>query len=211
MTAVDRRRFLTGSLLGLGAAGVGAGTGVALEEHGSPAMPSPAEQSRAVLARSLADRVPFDGPHQAGILGPAAAQATFVALDSIAPNRALLFEGLQALSTEARLLTQGDTVGEQEVDDPAPDSGTLGAVDAPDLGTVTIAFGASLFDGRYDLASQRPRQLTQMPSFPNDAIDPTRAGGDILVQITAGQRDTVVHTLRELMRAVAGKLVARWT
>ena len=45
-----------------------------------------------------------------------------------------------------------------------------------------------------------------MPPFANDELDPTRAGGDVLLQICAGQRDTVVHTVRELMRAVAGTL-----
>ena len=50
-----------------------------------------------------------------------------------------------------------------------------------------------------------------MPAFNNDRIDPTRAGGDVIVQVCAGQRDTVVHTVRELLRAVAGKLIVRWT
>ena len=66
-------------------------------------------------------------------------EATFVALDSIAPNKEVLFQALEALSMEARLLTQGDTVGVQEVDDPPPDSGILGPVDSPDSLTVTIA------------------------------------------------------------------------
>ena len=33
----------------------------------------------------------------------------------------------------------------------------------------------------------------------------------MLIQVCAGQRDTVVHTVRELMRAVAGHLTIRWT
>jgi deferrochelatase/peroxidase EfeB len=33
----------------------------------------------------------------------------------------------------------------------------------------------------------------------------------VLIQVCAGQRDTVVHTVRELMRAVAGHLTIRWT
>ena len=50
-----------------------------------------------------------------------------------------------------------------------------------------------------------------MPVFANDELDPARTGGDVLLQICAGQRDTVIHTFRELMRAVAGRLVVRWT
>ena len=42
-----------------------------------------------------------------------------------------------------------------------------------------------------------------MPNFPYDELDPARSHGDLLLQICAGQRDTVVHTVRELMRAVA--------
>jgi deferrochelatase/peroxidase EfeB len=164
-----------------------------------------------VLARQLASRIAFDGPHQAGILTPRQQQATLLALDSIAPNRAVLFEALQALSTTARLLTQGEGVGVQEIDQPPPDSGILGPLDSPDSLTVTIAFGASMFDARYGLRVARPRQLEAMPNFPNDDIDPARAGGDVLVQVCATHRDTVVHTVRELLRAVAGKLTTRWT
>jgi deferrochelatase/peroxidase EfeB len=210
MTGVDRRRFLAGSLLTLGAGGAGLGAGLAAGD-GSRGPLSPVEQADAVLHRSLRAHVPFDGAHQAGILTPPQDQATFLALDSVAPSRPLLFEGLQALSTTARRLTQGDNVGVQEIDDPPPDSGILGPVDSPDQLTVTIALGGSLFDGRYGLAAGRPRRLTAMPNFPNDAIDPARAGGDVLVQIGAGQRDTIVHALRELMRTLAGSFVPRWT
>ncbi len=49
-----------------------------------------------------------------------------------------------------------------------------------------------------------------MPSFALDELDPARTGGDVLLQVSGGRRDTVVHTLRELMRAVAGHLTVRW-
>ncbi len=50
-----------------------------------------------------------------------------------------------------------------------------------------------------------------MPAFAHDELEPGRTGGDVLVQIGAGQRDTVLHTFRELMRAVSGSLTIRWT
>ena len=213
MTKLDRRRFLKGSLTTLGATGIGAavGAGVAQAGDDGPAAATPTQQAEQVNARSLATRIPFDGTHQSGIVTPPADQATFLALDSIAPNRPELTEALQALTAEARRLTQGDTVGVTEVDDPPPDSGTLGPIDSPDSLTITIGFGASLFDSRYGLGSRRPARLTEMPAFKSDRIDPTRAGGDVIVQVCAGQRDTVVHTSRELLRAVAGKLIVRWT
>ncbi|HTU86426.1 MAG TPA: Dyp-type peroxidase [Solirubrobacteraceae bacterium] len=210
MSQVNRRRFLKGSLATVGAGGVGLGAG--LSAGGASAKPpDPQQQAQAVLADELATRTPFDGAHQSGILTPPQNQATVVALDSIAPNAQQLFEALQTLSGAARGFTQGEPVPIQEIDDPAPDSGILGAYDAPDALTVTIAFGASLFDGRYGLAKLKPRHLYPMPNFPNDDIDPTRSGGDVLVQVAANHRDTVVHTVRELLRLVAGRLTPRWT
>ncbi len=76
---------------------------------------------------------------------------------------------------------------------------------------MTIAFGASLFDGRYGLAARKPNRLEKMPNFPTDDLDPTRSDGDVLVSICAAHRDTVVHTVRELMRSVVGHMVARWS
>jgi deferrochelatase/peroxidase EfeB len=212
MSPLDRREFLTRSAAVLGSAGLGAVAGAVGEAQASTgvAAPSANEQARATLAREISSRVPFDGPKQAGVLTPAPAQASFVALDSIAPSRTQLIDALQNLSTHARALTGGDTVGAIELDDPPPDSGILGPQDSPDELTVTIAFGASLFDERYGLAAQRPRRLTPMPNFANDELDAARTHGDVLVQVCAGQRDTVVHTMRELMRATAGHLTPRW-
>ena len=211
MSPVDRRNFLKGSLTALGAGGAGAAVGLASADRAhAAATPDLATAARNVDARELMRRIPFDGYNQSGILTPKAAQATVLALDSIAPNTTALFEGLQAISNLARLLSHGESVGVAEVDDPPPDSGILGAYNAPDSLTVTIAYGASLFDHRYGLAAKRPPLLTTMPAFALDELDPARTGGDVLLQVSAGQRDTVVHTVREIMRAVAGHLTIRW-
>jgi deferrochelatase/peroxidase EfeB len=212
VSPLDRRSFLRRSALTtIGATGVGAVAGAAAASAAAATVPSAAEQAWNVNARSLAARIPFTGAHQSGILTPKQDQATFIALDCIAADRGVLFEALQTLSTRAQELCDGDSVGVQEIDDPPPDSGTLGALDSPDSLTVTIAFGASLFDDRYGLASLKPRRLIEMPAFADDGLDPTRTGGDLLVQICASHRDTVVHTMRELMRVVAGNLAIRWT
>jgi deferrochelatase/peroxidase EfeB len=213
MTSLNRRRFLTRSLGALGAGGAGAAA-VALTGGGSAgaaAAPDLAAASSEVEMRELGVRVAFDGLHQAGVLTPRPAQATYVALDSIASSPVQLFEALEAISIRARQLAQGTAVGVAEVDEPPPDSGILGADDAPDSLTVNISFGHALFDHRYGLARHRPAHLTPMRAFAHDEIDPARAGGDVLLQIAAGQRDTVMHTVRELMREVAGSLVVRWT
>jgi deferrochelatase/peroxidase EfeB len=197
---VSRRRFLAGSAAALGAGGLKAASGSAA---GAPA-PPPA------FAPGLDVRYPFDGPHQSGVLTAGTPEATFVALDAIAPTAFALVEGLQALSARARALTQGTEVGVGEVDNPPADSGTLGPVIAPDGLTVTLGFGASLFDDRYGLEAKLPAALTRMPPFPNDDLDPARSHGDVLLQIAANHRDTVVHTLRELMRQVRDSFALRW-
>jgi deferrochelatase/peroxidase EfeB len=217
VTRVSRRAFLSGSAVALGAVGLG---GLAAAEEGSSAPPpqtlaqsdaSAAAQAYRAIQAELASMVPFTGAHQAGILTPQPAQATLAALDSFAPDRTTLAVALAALSGRARALTVGGAVPVLEVDAPPADSGILGPVNAPDDLTVTIAFGASLFDDRYGLASKRPRELTAMPVFPIDQLDPRQTHGDVLVQICANERDTVVHTLRELLRTVRGSLQLRWT
>jgi deferrochelatase/peroxidase EfeB len=215
MSPLDRRAFLTRSaaLVGAGTVGgVGAIARAGAKTDGAPAPTTPTgRQEWDVSQAQLAQRESFEGPHQAGILTPAPAQATFAALDSLAPDRETLQEALRALSRRARELTNGGSIPLLEVDDPPADSGILGPANTPDALTVTIAFGASLFDGRYGLAAQRPRELVSMPTFAIDDLDPAQSHGDVLLQICANQRDTVVHTLRELLRTVRGSLQLRWS
>jgi deferrochelatase/peroxidase EfeB len=180
-------------------------TGAGLAARGGDAAAAPPDDA------PLRDHVAFDGRHQAGIATPAAEQATFAALDAIAPDRASLVTALQLLSAQARSLTTGYAFAQRDPNDPPPDSGTLGATVTPDALTVTIAFGASLFDERYGLAASRPPGLTTMPRFPGDDIDDMRAHGDVLITLNANRRDTVLHALRELLRPVRGAFGVRWT
>ncbi len=225
MSDSDRRTFLTRSAAVIGAGALG-GVGALARNHneadgasGRSSPPTAAEEHDVATAQ-LALREPFEGLHQAGVLTPRPAQATFAALDSIAPNRGVLQEALQALSHRARelalggaipQLTSGTPPSELEPDDPPLDSGILGPVNTPDGLTITISFGASLFDERYGLAPARPPELIRMPTFSTDVLDPAQSHGDVMVQICAHQRDTVTHTLRELLRTVRGSLQARWT
>jgi deferrochelatase/peroxidase EfeB len=214
MSPLDRRRFLARSLQTLGAAGLGAGvaTGAGAVAGADPSAASAVESAGTLAARGeLLDAVAFDGAHQAGVLTPAQPQATFAALDAIAADRGELRSALQALSFKARALARGGRVLGGLPDDPPPDSGTLGTAIAPDALTVTIGFGASLFDERYGLAARRPAALTRMPAFATDELVAQQTHGDLLLQICAGQRDTVVHALRELMRALHGSFELRWT
>jgi deferrochelatase/peroxidase EfeB len=209
MKPVDRRAFITRSLALAGAAGAGA---LAQDADASGAsLGTAAEQVQRVGAHQLMQRMPFDGYHQHGILDPAQPQATFVAFDSITSDRLVLAEALQVLSAKARELTAGGTFDHLEIDDPPADSGILGPYNAPDALSVTIGFGSSLFDGRFGLAKVRPLRLIEMPTFPVDQLVPAQSHGDLIVQIGANQRDTVLHTVRELVRAVRGTLQQRWS
>jgi deferrochelatase/peroxidase EfeB len=170
-----------------------------------------ATAARAADPPALAQAVPFDGAHQAGILTRAGGEATVFALDAIAPDRAGLIQGLQALSSRARELSAGTRIPVQDPDEPPADSGTLGTEIAPDALTVTIGFGAALFDGRYGPAGVKPAGLKPMPAFPDDGLDPAQTHGDVLLQVIANHRDTVVHAVRELLRPVRGAFALRWT
>jgi deferrochelatase/peroxidase EfeB len=205
--SLDRRAFLgrSAALLGGGAL-VGAAA--------APAADAPAAAGADAgnpIAAGLTDKVPFDGDHQSGVLTRGGGEATVMAFDAIAGDRGALIQGLRALSSRARELSAGVVLSDlQDPDDPPEDSGTLGMTVAPDALTITIGFGASLFDDRYGLAKARPDGLKLMPAFPDDSIDPAQTHGDVLVQITANRRDTVVHAVREIMRKVRDQFALRW-
>jgi deferrochelatase/peroxidase EfeB len=198
--SVSRRGFLTGSAAALGAAGLGAA--------GASRLGGVADATAPKQADPLDRRIPFDGPHQAGILDAGQAQAVFVALDAIASDRASLSSAMNALSSKARELTRGSSVVRADVDEPPSDSGILGPSYTPDGLTITIGFGSSLYE-RFGFTA--PPGLTAMPAFANDKLDPARCHGDVLLQICANQRDTVVHALREIMRPVRAAFALRWT
>ena len=210
MSPLDRRQFLGRSAAVVGAGALGLGVGAEVASGSTTAAPSAADSARRTLADELAARSDFAGYHQAGILTPRQSHAAFIALDAIVPTEGELIEGLKELSYRAAALTQGGSVAAIEIDDPPPDSGLLGDYNAPDGLTVTIAFGSTLFDHRYGLAASRPPGLTAMPAFEKDGLEPDRCHGDVMVSICADHPDTVVHTMRELLRATAGMLTPRW-
>jgi deferrochelatase/peroxidase EfeB len=185
MSPLDRRQFLGRSAAVLGAGAVGLGVGAEVASGSTPA-PTSEEAAERVLADELAARTPYEGYHQHGILTGRQANAAFVALDAIAPRQGELIDGLKELSYRAGALTQGGAVAAIEIDDPPPDSGILGAYNAPDGLTVTIGFGSTLFDHRYGLAAARPPGLTVMPAFEKDGLEPDRCHGDVMLSICAG-------------------------
>jgi deferrochelatase/peroxidase EfeB len=198
-----KRRAFLGSAAALGA-------GAAIDRvigRGGGAASAQAADAPVVAAKPIA----FEGAQQAGILTPAPPHAIFAAFDAIAPSRAELATALEALSDRARQLTKGyDALLGAPGEGPTPDSGILGPHVTPDGLTVTIAFGASLFDHRYGLAARKPRALKPMTIFPDDALLAEECHGDLLVQLCANSEQTLLNALRDLMRATRGSLAPRW-
>jgi len=201
---IDRRRFLLRS--GLGAVGtLAALSGPGEADAAMAAAPSAGTRGVATLGP-----VPFEGPHQAGILTPAPPAAAFVALDVTAANRSTLAELLRTITTRARSLTAGGAPPPSHPAAAPADSGTLGPDVPPDALTVTLGVSSTLFDDRFGLATRRPIRLTAMQAFPNDGLTPQWLGGDLMLQLCAGSTDTVLHALRDITRHTAGALRVRW-
>jgi len=201
---IDRRRFLLRS--GVGAVGALAALSGPGEADAATAAPAPAGAG----GDATLGRVPFEGPHQAGILTAPPPAAAFVALDVLAEDRPTLAELLRTITGRARFLTAGGVPARSPAGRPPSDSGTLGPDVPPDALTVTLGVSSTLFDDRYGLASRRPIRLTAMTAFPNDGLLPQWLGGDLLLQLCAGSSDTVLHALRDVTRHARGAMRVRW-
>ncbi|MGH3379858.1 MAG: iron uptake transporter deferrochelatase/peroxidase subunit, partial [Actinoallomurus sp.] len=150
------------------------------------------------------------GEHQAGILSAPRQRGIVVSFDVLASGRGELTEFFRTLTDRARALTSGTPPADSGISAPPADSGVLG----PDLAggglTVTVGVGSSLFDDRYGLASRKPAALKPMRMFPNDALDPAWCHGDLSLQLSADDDDTVVHALRDIARHTRGAAQIRW-
>jgi deferrochelatase/peroxidase EfeB len=210
--SLDRRQFLTrtgaaavGAAGALGASGIAdAATRKAIGNGAnSAALLADGALQKAVVSDPSArlPAVPFHGLHQAGITNAPPPAACFVVFNVTATTRAELIATLQTLTQRARFLTHGGVPVDLGTTSPPSDSGTLGPDVPPDGLTVTVGLGASLFDNpAFGLAEHKPSRLTEMTSFPNDNLQPDITGGDILLQICAGQPDTAIHALRDIAK-----------
>jgi deferrochelatase/peroxidase EfeB len=192
---LSRRGFLkVGAAVGGGALLAGAGLHEAAA--GTPA-------SSAALPS-------FEGAHQAMVLSEPTPATAMLSFDVVAGSRRELADLLQTVTGRMRLLYRGGLPQNDGPASPPDDNGILG----PRLPAQQVAFllglGASLFDERYGLASQKPRHLVEMTTFPNDNLDPAQCGGDLSVQICAVDQDTVLHALRDITKHTRGAMQPRW-
>lgn len=206
---LDRRQFLTRSSAAAVAGVVGGVVAPAqadarttndlLQADGTPQPAVTTDPSARLPA------VPFHGKHQAGITSAPPPAASFVAFNVTASGRHELIDLFKTLTARVRFLTHGGTPAELGTGAPPSDSGTLGPVIPPDGLTVTVGLGASLFENdAFGIAARKPRRLTAMTPFPNDDLQPETTGGDVLLQICAGQPDTAFHALRDIAKHTRG-------
>jgi deferrochelatase/peroxidase EfeB len=193
-----RRSFLRGSV----AAGLAGAAGGSLLGGDAALAATPGGDSPGV--------VPFYGDHQSGILTPPQTNGTFASFDVTAANRAELTDLFRTLTVQASSLTSGGAPPTAPPGSPPPDNGILGPTSQPDDLTITVAVGATLFDGRYGLSARKPAQLVTMKPFLHDDLDPALSDGDILIQVCGTHRDSMVHALLEIQARTRGAMKPRW-
>jgi deferrochelatase/peroxidase EfeB len=80
----------------------------------------------------------------------------------------------------------------------------------PDNLTITVSVGESLFDERFGLAEAKPRHLSRMVGFPNDALEADQCHGDLTLQFCANTPDSNIHALRDIVKNLPDLLFVRW-
>jgi deferrochelatase/peroxidase EfeB len=152
----------------------------------------------------------FHGIHQPGVAELPGSTVLLASFRSVAADRAQLAETLRSLTNAARTLIDEPTPYATNRILPATDTGVLGPGARTGL-RITTSVGASLFDARYGLGTQKPRALAPMPFLANDRLDPARTHGDLLIAVQGEYPDAVQYGVRQLMRATRAGLVMHWT
>jgi deferrochelatase/peroxidase EfeB len=197
---LGRRGFLTAGLTGAGVVvGAAAGAGYMASSAGASDAGSAA--------------VPFYGEHQAGIVTPQQNSMVFAAFD-LAETATIgsVQTTLARWAAAASLMTQGQPIGPVDTQSGAPPADTGEAFDlGPHRLTVTVGFGASLFDDRLGLKGKMPAALRPLGQLAVDtSIDPTISGGDLCVQACAEDPQVAFHAIRNFARIGRGTVVIRW-
>lgn len=195
----SRRALLSAGAVALGACPF---TGAAAAPAQNPAAAPESDDT--------AQRQPFYGKHQPGIVTPRPATGLVAAFDVVATSLADLERLFRILTERTAFLMEGGEAATADPAFPPPDSGILGPVIAPDNLTITLALGASLFDERFGLAPLKPVRLQRMRRFPNDALDGALCHGDLLLQFSSNTADTNIHALRDILKNTPDLLILRW-
>jgi deferrochelatase/peroxidase EfeB len=209
-TADPRRRAFLRGALSAGVTGVVVGAAGGYAYRATRPAPASGQAAQENAEAGLLPPVPFHGKYQAGILPQPQRQTAVISFNATADGRGELTDLFQTITARARFLTAGGTPPPVGIGGPPSDSGVLGPTVVPDGLTVTVGVGSTLFDDRYGLADRRPARLTPMLPFPNDDLDPAQTGGDLVVQLSAGNTDVVMHALRDIARHTRGGMQVLW-
>lgn len=205
--SLQRRRVL----MGLGAAGAAlAGSSLAGQAMAAAPAAAPAKVTEAPNSEKTQDNVPFHGVHQSGIVNPRPAAGMLVAFDVLASDREDLERLFRTLNERIAFLMTGGPVADIDPKLPPLDSGILGPVVTPDNLTITVSVGESLFDERFGLAAVKPKRLSRMVGFPNDALDASSCHGDLSIQFCSNTPDSNIHALRDIVKNLPDLLLVRW-
>jgi deferrochelatase/peroxidase EfeB len=188
----------------LGLAGGAIGLGISSPSQAAPAGTLPPGDD------GTANRQPFYGLHQSGVITPQPAAALIASFDILAEDRAGLERLFRTLTDRIAFLMKGGEAPTLDSRYPPPDNGLLGPNVFPDNLTVTVAVGASLFDDRYGLQRFKPTRLAAMEQFPNDALEAHMCHGDIALQFCSNTAETNIHALRDILRHTPDLLALRW-
>ena len=203
---LQRRRIL----MGMGVAGAALAGGALSCPAMAAANPANAQVTQAPSSDKTPDHHDFHGQHQNGIVAPRPAAGMLVAFDVLATDREGLERLMRTLNERIAFLMKGGPVAQVDPKLPPVDSGILGPVVSPDNLTITVSVGESLFDERFALAKIKPKHLSRMQGFPNDALDPAQCHGDLSLQFCANTADTNIHALRDIVKNLPDLLLVRW-
>jgi deferrochelatase/peroxidase EfeB len=203
--SVSRRAFL-------GTAG--AGTLAATVAIGTDAL-APLSGAGASVSKGIDAAVPFEGPHQAGIVTPVQDRLLFASFDVVSDDRAELVQLLKDWTSASRKMVVGEMIGtdNDDQDSPPDDTGEAQGL-GPEALTLTFGFGASLFDRAGDpfgIAAKKPAALVPMPVFARDEIQPEISNGDLAIQACANDPTVAFHAIRDLARIGRGVVALRWS
>lgn len=171
-----------------------------------------AEQIGATPDKSVLT-VPFYGARQAGITTGQQERLMFASLDVTSTDPQDLQLLLGRWAAIAARFTSGEPVSSSTDKPRKPPFDSGEALDSgPYSLTITVGFGASLFDQRFGLAGQMPAALQPLGTIPGDAVlQPELTGGDLCIQACADDPTVVFHAIRNMVRAARGTAVLRWS
>ncbi len=178
---MDRRSFLGMGLSGAAGIAVGTSAGLAASKLGDLSTEGAVGEAT----------VPFHGEHQPGIETPTAAYATLTAFR--------LRQGTDSERLQRLLRLWSDDAALLQAGEPALADSNPELARTPASLTVTIGLGRPAFVAA-GVLDKWPLSYDEIPSFENDRIEARWKDGDVFLQVSANDGNTVAHALRELTK-----------